>query len=416
MQVTNASDTMAETLRINTMTDWIASWLPDKFGSLAGIIIAAIVIILGYFISKIAAALVSGAINRTGLGKRAKTTGGNIGKSLAKAVFWVLWLVFILVGLKQSGLLPKELSFVDSMLNSIFTYVPKLIGAAIILGIGSILAKVVKEALSSTLEVAQVDNLASRFGVAGADDATPNNNISRGLGGLAGAFVILMAAGSAINTLDISTLSEPINGLLDTIVGYIPNVLIGTIILAATVFIARFVANLVRNTAPALGIDDSLGAIASLDGTSRPSFVPSKLLGTLTFAGILVMGLTAVTDALEIQALSDVFETLRNIGGKIILGSIIIGVGLFIANFVSKIVAQTSGDLAGSIVKYATLLIVTFMGLAQMELGGNIVDNAFKYLVMALAAAGGIGGAMAFGLGGREWAAKKLNNWWPNKR
>jgi len=309
-----------------------------------------------------------------------------------------LWLVFILVGLKQSGLLPKELSFVDSMLNSIFTYVPKLIGAAIILGIGSILAKVVKEALSSTLEVAQVDNLASRFGVAGADDATPNNNISRGLGGLAGAFVILMAAGSAINTLDISTLSEPINGLLDTIVGYIPNVLIGTIILAATVFIARFVANLVRNTAPALGIDDSLGAIASLDGTSRPSFVPSKLLGTLTFAGILVMGLTAVTDALEIQALSDVFETLRNIGGKIILGSIIIGVGLFIANFVSKIVAQTSGDLAGSIVKYATLLIVTFM------------------LVMALAAAGGIGGAMAFGLGGREWAAKKLNNWWPNKR
>ena len=58
------------------------------------------------------------------------------------------------------------------------------------------------------------------------------------------------------------------------------------------------------------------------------------------------------------------------------------------------------------------MLIVTFMGLRQMELGETIVDTAFTYLVGAGAVAFGIGGAIAFGLGGREWAAKKLNKWW----
>ncbi len=411
MQDTNLSDRVGDAMGINSLTNWLKDFLPDSVDRFAGLIVAAIVIVLGYLIAKFAAALVSGAINRTSLGQKAKSTGGNIGRSLSKAVFWVLFLVFILLGLKQSGFGGESLGFVDDMLTSIFTYVPNIIGAAIILGIGTILARVVKEALSSTLEVAQVDNLASRFGFAGAD-AQPTNNISRSLGGLAGAFVLLLAGGSAIDKLGIETISKPINELVDTIIAFTPDALIAALIMAATVFIGRFASNLVRNTLPALGVDDSLGAIASLDGTSRPGFVPSKLLGTLTFVGILVMGLTAALAQLKIPQLTDVFETIRNIGGKIILGSIIIGVGLFIASFVAKIVSQTSGELAGSIVKYATLILITFMGLSQMGLGNGIVENAFEYLVMGTAAAFGIGGAIAFGLGGREWAAKKLNKWW----
>ncbi len=407
-------DTLAETARVNEFSGWLKGLIPgENFDWIADLAMTAIVIIVGYFIAKIAGALVAGAINKTGLGRRAKSTGGNIGRSLSKAVFWVLWLVFILMGLRQFPQLSSQLDFVDGMLDTIFEYVPKLIAAAIIMGIGTVLAKVVKEALSSTLEAAQVDNLASRFGFAGADDGAPSNGISRGLGGLAGAIVLILAASSAIGALDIKTLSEPIDNLLQTIIAYIPNILAAALILAITVFIGRFIANLVRTTLPSLGVDDSLGAIASLDGTSRPGFVPSKLFGTLSFAGILVMGLSAAMNALGIPQLTSVFETLMAIGGKIVLGAIIIGAGLFIANFVSKIVTQTSGDLAGSIVKYATLLIVTFMGLAQMDLGADIVQNAFQSLSWGLGIALGVGGAIAFGLGGREWAAKKLNQWWP---
>ena len=406
---------MDQTANLNKVTDSIASFLPGQLGFLAGPLIALIVIVIGYFISKIIAGIVAGAINRTGLGKKAKTTGGNIGKSLSKAVFWVLWLVFILLGLGQFPMVAEQLTPLKGMLDSIFAYVPNIIGAGIILAIGTLLAKVIKEALSSTLEAAQVDRVAGKYGLAGDDEDVSSNNISRSMGGLAGGIVTLFAAIAAINALKIPGISEPISEMLSMILTFIPNILGAAIILGVAVFIGRFVSNLAKSTLPALGVDSSLQEIASLDG-SGSSVVPSRIIATVSFAGIVMMGLTAAMRVLGVEELTGVFNSLLEVGGRVVLGAIIIGAGLFIANFVSRIVTQTSGDLAGRIIKYATMVIVTFMGLSQMNLGDGIVETAFSYSLMAAAAAAGIGGAIAFGLGGREWAAKKLIQWFPNKR
>ncbi len=409
---------MDQTANLNRMTDAVAGFLPEKLGFLAGPLIALLVIVVGYFISKIIAGLVSAAINRTGIGKRAKTTGGNIGKSLSKAVFWVLWLVFILLGLGQFPMVADQLTPVKGMLNSIFEYVPNIIGAGIVLAVGTLLAKVVKEALSSTLEAAQVDRIAGKYNFAGAADdevVASGNTIARSMGGLASAVVILFAAIAAINTLKIPGISEPISEMLSLIVTYIPNILGASLILAAAVFIGRFVSRLARNTLPALGVDNSLQAIGNLDG-SGSTVVPSRIIGTVGFVGIVLMGLTAAMRVLGIEELTAVFNSLLEVGGRVVLGAVIIGAGLFIANFISRIVTETSGELAGRIIKYATIIIVTFMGLSQMNLGEEIVDAAFRYTVMAAAVAAGVGGAIAFGLGGREWAAKKLVQWFPTKK
>jgi len=380
-----------------------------------GPVIALLTIVIGYFISKIAAAVVSGGINRTGIGKKAKTTGGNIGKSLSKAVFWVLWLIFILMGLSQFPMMNDSLAPIRGMLTNVWDYVPQLVIGGIVLVVGVMLSNVVKNALTSTLEVAQVDRLASKYGVTNADDSeVAGNSISSGLGGLAKAIVILTAAIAAIGIWDIPGFSDEVSGMLGTILDYIPSIFGAAIILAASVFIGRFVSNLAKSTLPALGVDNSLTSVANLDGEG-PSFVPSNVIATVGFVGIVLMGLTAAMKALGIPELTNVFNTLLEVGGRVVLGAIIVGAGLFIANFVSKIVTQTSGDLAGKIIKYATIVIVTFMGLRTMELGPEIVNTAFEYTLGAAAVAGGIGGAIAFGLGGREWAGRKLQEWLPNK-
>jgi len=381
-----------------------------------GPVIAAITIILGYFISKIAAALVAGGINRTGIGRKAKTTGGNIGKSLAKAIFWVLWLIFILMGLSQFPSLSNQLGFLNGMMENIFSYLPQLAIGGFVLGVGILLSKVVKEALTSTLEVAQVDNLVSRFGVGGvSEDGVPSTSLSKSAGVLAAAIVTITAAATAIGIWDIPGVSGPVSELLNTILGYIPRIIGAAIILGIFVFIGRFVSNLAKSTLPALGVDSSLSSLASLDGQTS-NFVPSNVIANVGFIGVALMGLTAAMKALGIPELTNVFNTLLEIGGRVVLGAVIIGAGLFIANFVSRIVTQTSGELAGKIIKYATMIIVTFMGLETMQLGEGIVDTAFRYSVMAAAVAAGVGGAIAFGLGGREWAGKKLHSWLPTRK
>jgi len=391
----------------------LAGVLPESLQFLASPIVAALIIILGWFISKIAAGIVSGAINRTGLGKNAKVTGGNIGKSLSKAVFWVLWLIFIIMGLSQFPVLADQLGFLNGMMDTIFNYLPQLIVGAVVFGIGIMLSKVVKNALTSTLEVAQVDNLAAKFGMASADGES-SSSLARSLGGLAAAIVTIIFAVTAIGIWDIPGVSEPVSNLLDTVLGYIPRVIGAAIILAVFVFIGRFVSNLAKNTLPALGVDKSLNAVADLDG--GPSIVPSQIIATVSFVGIVLMGLTAAMNALGIPELTSVFETLLEVGGRVVLGAVIIGAGFFIANFVSKIATQAFGELAGKIIKYVTMIIVTFMGLDTMELGEEIVATAFNYSLGAAAVAAGIGGAIAFGLGGREWAGRKLEDKMPSKK
>jgi len=83
--LTGASDLGASFLEGFLNMEQLAQHLNFLPAWAVGPVVALLVIIVGYFISKIAAALVSSAINRTGLGRRAKTTGGNIGKSLSKA-------------------------------------------------------------------------------------------------------------------------------------------------------------------------------------------------------------------------------------------------------------------------------------------------------------------------------------------
>ena len=85
-----------------------------------------------------------------------------------------------------------------------------------------------------------------------------------------------------------------------------------------------------------------------------------------------------------------------------LFGAAVIGIGFLIANVISKFVG--TGSLQGMIIRYATMLIFTFMGLRQMNIGDDIVTIGFGALMACLAVAG----SLAFGLGGRDWAAKKL--------
>jgi len=193
--------------------------------------------------------LVAGAINRTPIGKRAKTTGGNIGKSLSKAVFWVLWLIFILMGLSQFPMISEELGFLNGMLDNIFSYLPQLLVGLFVFAVGFMLSNVVKNALTSTLEVAQVDRFATKFGLSEGEPTT-RGSIAGSLGGLAKAVVVLLFSIAAIGIWDIPGFSDEVSAMLGTVLSYIPSIAGAAIILGVAVFIGRFVSNLVKNTLP----------------------------------------------------------------------------------------------------------------------------------------------------------------------
>ena len=395
------------------MNQSLGSFLPESMQWAVGPLVALATLVAGWIIAMIVRAVVSGAINRTGFGQRAQSTGGNIGKSIGKAFYWIILLVALLMALGQFEGLKEPLAPLNDMMAGILSYGGNIIGAALLMIIGGIVAKVGKEATQSSLEAVQADNLATR---AGLRDASSNSSIPKSLGGLVFALIIIFFGIAAIDTLGIEVISTPIKGMLETVLEYIPNIFGAAIVLAIAVWIGRFVSNLAQSTLPALGVDSSLTTITSLDGEASKGFVPSKMIANIVFIGIVLMGLTAAMRILNIDVLSNVFNTLLEVGGRVVLGAVIIGAGLFIANFVSKLVIQAGGDLAGKIILYSTIVLFTFMGLETMQLGEGIVESAFDRTLTAAAVAAGLGGAIAFGMGGRDWAGKKLEEWIPTKK
>ena len=403
------------------MTSIVTSPIADlmaKIGlpeSIAPYATAVVIILAGWIIAYVVSKFIAGAINRTGIGRKAKTTGGNIGKSLSKAAFWIIWLMFILSALSGFSELSgegKPLAALNGMMNEVFKQLPNVLVALLLGVIGWAVSKVARNTVTSTLEAVQVDRIANRFNV-NDEAAGSSNTIAKAVGGLVFGVMILLVAQSAFKTAGLTDISK----MLEQITGYLPAIFGATAILAIAVIIARFVAKLAEDILPSLGFDSSLRAIGGLDGeTDSSSIAPSKIVGIIAFAGITLMGLMAAFQSLNIDKLTDISEDLLKFGGNITMGAVIIGVGLFIANFISRLVSQTSGVLAGRIIKYVTIILVTFMGLSQMGIGDEIVNTAFTSFVWAAAFAAGVGGALAFGLGGREWAKAKLGVWFPNKR
>ena len=113
----------------------------------------------------------------------------------------------------------------------------------------------------------------------------------------------------------------------------------------------------------------------------------------------------AATRLLGFPELTVILDQLLELGGRVIFGAVVIAFGFLIANLLARLIAGDAGSTtAATIVRWATIILFVFMGLQFTGIGGMIPANALTILIAGIAVAG----ALAFGLGGRDWAAKKL--------
>jgi hypothetical protein len=98
---------------------------------------------------------------------------------------------------------------------------------------------------------------------------------------------------------------------------------------------------------------------------------------------------------------------------------LILAFGAYFARFIGNTVCAycrniklQDADLMGALARYAILVFVVLVALDQVNIGGDIVRQTFLILLAGVVFAL----ALAFGLGGREWAADLLERWWPRKK
>lgn len=391
----------------------------DVVGTLGKIGIAIAILVITWIVAKVVASIFAKLVSKVPALQKAGADGQSLGKSLGSIASLLVWLFGLMAVLQLFGL-TQVLAPVQNMLNGVFAFLPNIIGAGLVFVVGAIIAKIVRQLVETALGAVPFDKwlgkgkstLEGATGVAdapthaatvpdyaapaGAEGGLTAASIIKMIGLVLYSMIMLVVAISALQILDIQAISEPATDMLQKIMDAIPNIIAGAVLLAIGVLIAGFVTSLLTELLGGLGIDRGLQSMEVLP--AGKSAIPT--ITKIVQIAIVLVFAVAATKLLGFPEITRFLQEILELGGKVAFGGAIIAAGFVVASVLAKVV----GGSAANIVRIATLVLFGAMGLKYMGLADSIINLAFGALVVGGAAAA----ALAFGLGGREAAARQL--------
>ncbi|RZI83990.1 MAG: hypothetical protein EOP38_10680 [Rubrivivax sp.] len=143
------------------------------------------------------------------------------------------------------------------------------------------------------------------------------------------------------------------------------------------------------------------------------------LFGILAYWLVILVALVVAFNGLGLTHVTELLGRVMWFVPKVIVALLILAFGAYFARFVANAVYTycenadiRDGEALGRLARYAIMVFVVMIALDQMEVGGTIIRDAFLILLGGVVLAF----ALAFGLGGREWAAARLEEWWPTDK
>jgi hypothetical protein len=193
------------------------------------------------------------------------------------------------------------------------------------------------------------------------------------------------------------------------IFGFIPELIAALLILVVGYIVAKIVGGLLTKGLRRAGLDRTATSGQSGQWVSKVTTSPSWLVGRVAFWALFIGAISLAVTALGIDALTDFVGAIFAYLPNVIAALLIFLVAGAIAGAVAAIVARTMGDtptgkVVASVVPILIMAIAGFMILDQLKIAETIVTITYAALIGAIA----LGCALAFGLGGRDVAARML--------
>jgi hypothetical protein len=142
----------------------------------------------------------------------------------------------------------------------------------------------------------------------------------------------------------------------------------------------------------------------------------TTLFGLFAYWLVILAALITACDKVGLTYITDLLHRVVLFAPKVLVAMLIAIFGSYFARFVGNAVSTycmeariPDADLLGKIAQYLIMTFVIMIALSQVEVGGDIVQRTFLVILGGIVLAL----ALAFGLGGKDWAAALLERWWP---
>jgi Conserved TM helix len=214
-------------------------------------------------------------------------------------------------------------------------------------------------------------------------------------------------------------LADSLQRGLDDFVGFVPRLIGFLVILLIGWLIARAVKVLLAKALHGVGIDRALSSGSAGPHVARalPGARPSEAIGVVAFWFVFLGAFAIAVSQLGIQALDNFVQSIVGYLPNVVVAILIFVLAGAIASAASRLIAGALGDtatarVAGTAVPVLIMGVATFMILDQLRIAPAIVQITYIAVLGAVA----LGMAIAFGLGGRDVAARMLEEAYRNGR
>lgn len=388
-------------LRLDAISVPFANMINQVLLFIPNLIGAAALAVLGWVVATVARSALASTLNRTSLDDKLASEAGvqPMGQNIANLAYWFILLMFLPMVLQQLNL-TGLLAPVNGMISKGLAFLPNLVGAGIIVFVGYIIAKILRGIVTNVVSSLNLQSLAGKAGIS---NQTQVANVA---GTLVYLLVMMTAIIMGLDALKIEAISRPATNMLNEIMLAIPNIIAAAAILGITYVGIKFVANIVKNLLDNSGVNalpSKLG-FQNVLGTAKVSDVVANLLVFF----VMLFATIEASNRLGFTYISNLINVFIKFGGQVILGAVILAVGFWLANLLASAVqrSQNGTSFLANLVRVLIMGLVLAMGLRAMGIADSIVNMAFGLTLGSVAVAF----ALAFGLGGRDAAARFLKN------
>ena len=429
----NALDLSTVSGPLNSFLEQVTNFIPKIIG-------AAILIAIAWVVATLVKTLATRALSAFDLDRKLGGSMGNDSSNLAlsdtigNALYWFVFLLFLPAILSTLDL-DGTLSPVQGMLDELLAILPNILGAIVLGFVGWFVSKIVGRLVTNLLAATGIDRVGERFGLRATGGQQPLSGI---IGTIVFVLILIPFAISALETLSIEAISDPATDMLNQVFDLIPKLFAAGLVLALFYAAGQFVSDLISNVLTSIGFNNFLDWLGISAPPARPATTtttigvedfadtteqatvlqtdtpstqtPSEFVGTIALVAIMLIGTLTAVDILNIPALEAVIGVILEIAGQVLIGIIVFGIGLYLANLAYTLILSSGtsqAKLLAQAARIAIIILVGAMALNSIGVAPSIVNLAFGLILGGIAVAI----ALAFGLGGREVAKESLRSW-----
>jgi hypothetical protein len=218
-------------------------------------------------------------------------------------------------------------------------------------------------------------------------------------------------------------LIEPLRAVLAQVGAFLPRLALAVVVLIGGWLLAKVARFTIVKALRAINFN-VLTERAGVDGFLEQGGIGTDMtgiFGTLVYWLVILAALIIAFQGLGLTYITDLLHKVVLFVPHVVVALLLLAFGAYFARFIATTVSTYcrnigigpgDAELLARVAQYAIIAFVVLIALDQLGVGGAIVRESFLIILAGVVFAL----ALAFGLGGRDWAASLLERWWPRRR